>query len=459
MEQIHLLHTNDIHSHLENWPKIRSFLLERQQQYVNDLVLTIDVGDFCDRWHPLTEATSGLANTELLNEANYDLVTIGNNEGLGFSHEQLNQLYQEAHFKVVLTNVFDQKTQRCPNWCVDKAIIETKAQTKIAFLGLTACFKEGYAANSWEIKDGLDCLKDCLEEVKQSADIIILLSHLGILLDRQIAAEFPEIAVIIGGHTHHLLMDGEVVNQTLLTAAHKYGNYVGEITLTIDQHKIVNQKAQCYAVDSLLAPDKNEWQINQYSQMGKKALQQQKVANLLHSLSINPPFTSANSMMQAFQQCLLSVTQCEVSLFNTGLFCQELSSGVITREDLHQCLPHLMHLVRVKLTGENLIRLAGEIEKNSAFLRYYHPKGLGFRGEKFGQIISNGLTYDVKSKQAYLNQQPIIKKNTYVVVTLDYFVYLPFFPTLELTGQIELLYPQLIREVFAEYLAKKYPLN
>lgn len=32
MEKIILLHTNDLHSHLENWPKIRRFLLNRKQE-------------------------------------------------------------------------------------------------------------------------------------------------------------------------------------------------------------------------------------------------------------------------------------------------------------------------------------------------------------------------------------------------------------------------------------------
>ncbi len=30
METIHILHTNDLHSHFENWPRMRRFLLEHQ---------------------------------------------------------------------------------------------------------------------------------------------------------------------------------------------------------------------------------------------------------------------------------------------------------------------------------------------------------------------------------------------------------------------------------------------
>lgn len=83
-EKITILHTNDLHSHLENWPKIRRYLIETRTklQLEGNQVLVFDLGDAMDRVHPLTEATDGKANVELMNTINYDAVTIGNNEGL-----------------------------------------------------------------------------------------------------------------------------------------------------------------------------------------------------------------------------------------------------------------------------------------------------------------------------------------------------------------------------------------
>ncbi len=42
-----------------------------------------------DRSNIYTEATLGKGNVELLNEAQYDVVTIGNNEGITLSFEDL----------------------------------------------------------------------------------------------------------------------------------------------------------------------------------------------------------------------------------------------------------------------------------------------------------------------------------------------------------------------------------
>ncbi|MEG2603235.1 MAG: metallophosphoesterase, partial [Carnobacterium sp.] len=82
MERVHIYHTNDLHSHFENWPRIEAYLAQQQKahQEQKENVFTFDIGDACDRVHPLTEATDGQANIQLLNEGHYDAVTVGNNE-------------------------------------------------------------------------------------------------------------------------------------------------------------------------------------------------------------------------------------------------------------------------------------------------------------------------------------------------------------------------------------------
>ena len=75
-------------------------------------VVTIDLGDFSDRCHPLTEATDGRANVAIMNTLAYDLVTIGNNEGIGNSKKQLEHLYDQATFEVVLANLEEPKPKR-----------------------------------------------------------------------------------------------------------------------------------------------------------------------------------------------------------------------------------------------------------------------------------------------------------------------------------------------------------
>ena len=108
MEKITIIHTNDLHSHLEHWPKMRRYLDQRKREAdtTEETVIAVDLGDFVDRWHPLTEATDGKANVDLMNQGHYDAVTIGNTEGVGNPKEVLQHLYDQAEFPVILGNFF-----------------------------------------------------------------------------------------------------------------------------------------------------------------------------------------------------------------------------------------------------------------------------------------------------------------------------------------------------------------
>lgn len=447
METIKILHTNDIHSHLENWPRIAHYIQSQQQAFKDDETLwTLDLGDFCDRWHPLTEATHGKGNIALLNQAHYDLITLGNNEGLGFSQDEFKELYQQANFQVVIANVRQLNQQLPPN-CHAYTILTTKNKTKIAFIGLTAPFESGYRANDWLILDPQETLRAFLPELKQQADLICVMSHLGVKQDRLLAKKFPAIDLIIGSHTHHVFVHGEFVNQTLLAAAGKYGRYVGEITLTLENHQLKEKRARTICYEDL-PPVADEGRVSEgYFQEGQHLLAEQVLCTITEEKSIE-------KITAELAQAMKAATNQDLALLNTGLVLHALAKGVITKKDLHEILPHLMHLVTVQLKGRDLIRLAAEIAKNQTFLSYYQPKGLGFRGKIFGQIYNDGLVYHPESQTASLRGKAIAAYQSYSLVTLDYWVFLPFFPTLEIAGEVTLYYPKLLREIYGEFLAR-----
>lgn len=246
-EKLTILHTNDLHSHFENWPRIRQFITTRRAelQRANSSVITVDLGDAVDRVHPLTEVTNGKANVELLNQIHYDAVTIGNNEGLTNRHEQLDELYNDANFDVILGNLLDQQTKSIPKWAHPSKIITTPQHTRVLLIGLTAPYLLTYPILGWEPLKPETVLPKILADNAGKYDICMLLSHLGLPTDRLLARQFPQLDVIIGSHTHHLLVHGEKVNHSLLAAAEKWGHYIGEITLTIDgSHRIVASQAK-----------------------------------------------------------------------------------------------------------------------------------------------------------------------------------------------------------------------
>lgn len=461
MEKIVLLHTNDLHSHLENWPKIRRFIEQKKRENEkkeNTTTITVDLGDFVDRWHPLSEATDGQANVELMNNVGYDAVTIGNNEGVGNAKDQLNHLYDQANFDILLDNLFDKHLLQPPKWAKKYKIIETPQQTKIGLLALTAPFPLTYSPNGWDIRNPYDILPELVEELRPKVDILVLMSHLGIQDDRQIAQELPSIDVILGSHTHHLLIDGQIVNGVQLAAAGKYGQYVGEVHLTVDEHKnIIQKSARAIPTETMTTFIEDEQESHDYLTKGHELLAAKKVAKLPYDLSVD--IFAEHSFIYEALEAVKYRGQTQGAMLNSGLFLTGLPTGLINQDQLHTALPHPMHLLNVTLKGSDLIRLVLEIEKNRAFLRNYPIRGMGFRGKIFGQVVYSGISYDAVNHQVHWLNQPIDNERRYTFTTVDHFMFVPFFPTIEIAGENEFLFPEFIRSVVGEYLNAHYPIK
>lgn len=458
MEEIILLHTNDLHSHFENWPKIRRFLIEKQKvQTFDKSTFTVDLGDFVDRWHPLTEATDGGANVELMNTVHYDAATIGNNEGVGNSKPQLNALYEKANFDILLGNLYDPTTDERPKWTKTHKILETPNRTKIGLIGLTAPFPLTYAPNGWDIRTVDEVLPALIQEVRPLCDVLVLLSHLGIDQDMKIATNYPEVDVLLGSHTHHLFRYGEKINKTQLSAAGKFGQYVGEVRIFLENGKIIDTSAEALPTDEFLELPEDDAEIDGYLEQGHTLLKKKKIADLPYELSAE--LNDAHPLVFEALKAVKQRGDTEAAVLNTGLFLGNLPNGSVTEDDLHRVLPHPMHLIRVTLSGTDMIRFVREMEKNRHFLRKFSIVGMGFRGKIFGELVYDGISYDKKTRTVYWNKQPLEANQQYTITTVDHFLFIPFFPTLEIVGEIEFLFPEFIRNVLGDYLRRHYSIN
>lgn len=459
MEKIEILHTNDLHSHLENWPKIRRYIQQKQKfaKQAQRTLWTFDLGDFSDRWHPLTEATFGKANVELMNSVHYTAVTLGNNEGVGNPKKDLQTLYTKAKFPVLLANLVDPTTQKAPLWTKEYEILETAAGTKVGVFGLTAAFPLTYTPNGWKILDPETVLPTLIQKLQPQVDILILLSHLGVGLEEKIARTYPEIQLILGSHTHHVFEKGKKVEQTLLGAAGKYGEYIGEVVLEIDQGKIQHENAWLVKTSDLPEEKDDGEEIQSYYRGGQLLLQQQVLGNLPRDFSKDDMGTL--SFVALALAAIQQKSGVPVGILNSGLFLKDLKKGLVTADDLHEALPHPMHLIKVTLRGKDFTRLILEMEKSRFFLQQFPIRGMGFRGKIFGEICYSGISFNQKTREvSYLGEKIQPDKN-YSLVTVDHFMFVPFFPTIELVGEVEFIFPEFLREVVGNYVATTYPIS
>ncbi|MEG7762831.1 metallophosphoesterase, partial [Listeria monocytogenes] len=172
----------------------------------------------------------------------YDAVTFGNNEGTTLAHEDLDKLYEHAVFPVVCCNFYTNKecTEQ-PDW-VKSIVYKEIEQVKIAIIGATAPFRDYYEEMGWGIEEPISSIKKQVAGLDEDTDVVILLSHLGLPSDERIALEIPEVDVILGGHTHHLLETGKIEGNALLAAAGRWGEYIGKVDIELDENNQILTK-------------------------------------------------------------------------------------------------------------------------------------------------------------------------------------------------------------------------
>lgn len=457
-ETIHLFYTNDLHSYFDNWSQVATFIKSGRMDAAEkgETAWTLDIGDHMDRVHPLTEATLGGANVALLNDLQYDLATLGNNEGITLSHEHLYNLYDEADFHVVCSNL-ECVRDKDPAWLQMSQVLESKHGVKLGFIGLTARFNPYYHLLGWNVKDIYDTVAEQVELLREQVDVIVLLSHVGIHFDQQIAERFPDVDVIIGSHTHHLLRKEEVVNESILTAGGKLCDYAGHVTLVWDHEvgKLVEKTAQTCDVTNLAKDLATEQKIADL-QVEAKTILDEVIAQTDEAIESN--WFKETPMMKKFTKKLREWTGADIGMLNAGLIVEDFPAGNITYGDIHRICPHPINPVVVELTGADLMSVVEQAF--SPDLTGLKLRGFGFRGKVVGRMVFDNLevttTHDYEGlevvEEILYEGAPLDEAAVYRVATGDMFTFGRLLPEVAQAESKKIFLPEFIRKMLVHAL-------
>src|SRR5699024_6150045 len=170
-------------------------------------------------------------------------------------------------------------------------------------------------------------------------------------LFRSIAGKFSELDVIIGGHTHHLLREGEIVGETILTAAGKQCYYAGEVTLVYDHdaQMVVEKAAQAVPVEDLPRDLETEELLEKLN-LDARGVLDEVLCTLDTPIETN--WFKETPFMRKFTEQLRLWTDADIGMLNAGLLVEPFEAGPVTYGDVHRICPHPINPVVVSLTGE-----------------------------------------------------------------------------------------------------------
>jgi len=260
-KKITILHTNDVHSHIDTFPSshsrhpnlggvARRATLVEQIRNENPNTLLFDAGDIF-QGTPYFNFYGGELEFKLMSKLNYDAATIGNHD---FDNGIDGLLAQMPHatFEMISANydfsntVMDGYVKPFKIYMVDGVKIGVYG-LGIELDGLVTkkLYKETQYLNPYEI--ALDTEKQLKEE--EQCDLIVCLSHLGynynnpeIPCDTRLAQRTFYTNLIIGGHTHTFLDKPDVRtnqngNSVFVNQVGCYGINLGRIDFYFDTDK------------------------------------------------------------------------------------------------------------------------------------------------------------------------------------------------------------------------------
>jgi 2',3'-cyclic-nucleotide 2'-phosphodiesterase (5'-nucleotidase family) len=450
-----LLHTNDIHSHFEEASRIAGYFAQVRSRVEPDNLIAVDCGDFLDRARMETEGTKGAVNRAAIEYIGYDAVTLGNNEGLSYTPSELDELFQGLPIPLICSNMKLQQSGQCPSWMVP-ALKIAKSGVRIGLIGLTAPYNDYYDLLGWKAADPMAALRAEVNLLRSEVDVLILLSHLGLRHDENIASSVEGIDLILGGHTHHLLEVPLQIGTTTICAAGKFGAHVGHLELEFgSDHKLIKISGGSRPTESFPRDPGLDRLIESYRVQAKRKLSR-RIANLAQPIELR---LDQESPLPTLLACAVRrLTSAEIGLVNAGQFLEGLPAGPVTEETIHAICPSPINPCVSQLLGSSIIRsLEESLLPEFQGLEF---RGFGFRGKVLGILCVDGLEIIADLAQApyhrivevKVNGVPLEETRTYSVGTLDMFTFGVGYIGLKEGQDVRYFLPEFIRDVLAKAL-------
>lgn len=218
-----IYHTNDLHNHTGALRYLESLPLAQEDPLLLDSGDAIGGSNTMWFWdEPILKQMSALG---------YKAMALGNREW-HYLRSVVRQRQAAVNFPLIATNISD---ARNPESYWQPYYVADYRGLRVGILGLSPV---QYQVGTWlekifgvQFLSPGEALTRYLPEVRAQSDLIICLSHSGLEQDKKLAAQFPDIHIWLGGHSHTPLEQAVRVNSSYIAQAGYWGKWVGRIAL------------------------------------------------------------------------------------------------------------------------------------------------------------------------------------------------------------------------------------
>ncbi|MEE9431285.1 MAG: bifunctional UDP-sugar hydrolase/5'-nucleotidase [Melioribacteraceae bacterium] len=402
-KKIVILYTNDEHGWMEPTSTTGGAagmvgLWHEKEGYTKDGAYLILSGG--DQWTGPAISTwyQGDSMAEVMNQMNYTAAAIGNHE-FDFKIEELQKRVEQLNFPLLSANIREKSTGKIPDFATPYIIKEVDGVV-IGIIGLTTTTTPLTTFPTHVIDYDFIPYSTALNEIvpkvkSEGTELLIVIGH---ICENEMEALVPlanelGISVIGGGHCHALV--NKLVNGVALIEGGSFMQNYGKVEIWFDDenNKVNNLIPTVHnniggSPDAQIATIVAKWKTKISSSLSEVIGYTNKEIDR-HSTEMYNMITDS---------WLITFPDANVSLTNTGGIRQSIPAGEITLETIVGVLPFANSIVKLELTGDELI---GGIRN----LVVGGMTTVGGYKLSDGTSIKNNLTYNVLTTD-YLYARP-----------------------------------------------------
>ncbi len=418
--EIRILHMNDFHGFAEPHKPLGSQVdlggvacvaARAKELRAEKPSLLLAAGDMIQghNWANLFQGESVIA---LMNALRFDAMVVGNHE-FDFGQAVLRQRISEARFPVLGANVVG-LTELRPH------VIREVGGIRVGIIGVvtedTPVSTHPRNVIDLTFLSPEESLRARLRELKDQADLVVVLSHCGYHADRGLSERVPGLQVIVGGHSHTRLEQPAVVGDTIIVQAWEHGKALGVLDLTVEDGRILRFEGRLEEIrPGSCAEDASiQAMVEGYGARLDTVLNK-RVAETLVDLDGEHVRQRETNLGNLVADIMRGVSGADVTIINGGGIRTSIQKGQVLVKHVYAALPFDNYIVAIELTGQQ-IRDALEHGVSAVEIgagRFPQVSGLGFKYSRFAPAGS-------RVREILVGGKPLDPAKVYTVATIDF---------------------------------------
>ena len=417
---IRILHVNDFHGFAEPYKPLGSqellggvsVLAERVNTLRSERpTLLLSAGDMI-QGNTWTNLFQGESVIELMNQMKFDAMVVGNHE-FDFGQEVLKKRISEAQFPVLGANVTGIDALK-------PYIIKELNGVKIAIIGIvtqdTPVTTHPRNVASLLFTSPAEAVDTFVRGLKDNADIIIVLSHIGHQEDRQLAETVKGIDIIVGGHSHTRVEKPVLIEKTIILQAWEHGKALGVLDITLEDNRIKTFEGHLEEIKpSSGNGDPSVSSIVEKYSSKVSSILNEKLGEADVDLDGEQVRKRETNLGNLVTDIMRQISGADVAILNGGDIRTSIRKGKITVNHVYSVLPFNDYIVAIRLSGKK-IREALE----------HGVSAIEEGGGRFPQVSGLRFTYNPvpregrRIREVFIAGIPLDPEKEYIVATNDF---------------------------------------